>query len=425
MAKNFNSIIKEVLEKVTPTKHEVDFMKVSLKEIEKKIEKKIKLLKIDAEIFVGGSFAKDTMIKKNKYDADVFLRFNKKYKEEEIFLFTKRILEDFKDVSVIHGSRDYFQIKLKNNFLIELIPVIKIRKPEESKNITDLSYSHVKYIRKKIKQKKILDEIRIAKAFCHAGHCYGAESYINGFSGYSLELLVYYYGSFLNFIKSIVKINEKTIIDIEKKFKNKQMVLMDLNSSKLASPIIVIDPTYKQRNALAALSNETFLKFQKFCKEFLKKPGIEFFEEQKIDLEKLEKGAKKKKLEFVLIEAKTDKQEGDVAGTKLLKFYNHLEYEIKRFFDIKNKGFDYNEKKSARYFFVAKSKKENLIKGPSIKDKKNSLAFKKIHKKTFTNKSRIYAKEKINFSLRDFINNWKIKNSRKMKDMYIGGLKII
>ena len=61
---------------------------------------------------------------------------------------------------------------------------------------------------KKVRSKKILDEIKIAKAFCHANNCYGAESYINGFSGYGLELLVYYYGGFLRFIKAVSKMKD-------------------------------------------------------------------------------------------------------------------------------------------------------------------------------------------------------------------------
>ena len=425
MEKNLNSVLNEVLKSINPSKQEIDFVEASSKEFKEKIEKKIKSLRIDAEVFIGGSFAKNTMIKKNKYDVDVFLRFNKKYKEEEIILLTKRLLEDFKEVSTIHGSREYFQIKLKNDFFIELVPVIKIRKPDESKNITDLSYSHVRYIKKKIKQKKILDEIKITKAFCHASHCYGAESYINGFSGYSLELLVYYYGGFLKFIKAMIKIKEKTIIDLEKQFKNKQEILMDLNSSKLNSPIILIDPTYKQRNALAALSSETFLKFQKFCKNFLKNPDLKFFREQKIDLEKIFKDARKKGQEFILIEVKTEKQEGDVAGTKLFKFYKHLAYEINKFFDIKNQGFNYNEKKTARYFFVTKSKKEILINGPLAKDKKNSIAFKKAHKGNFIKNGKIYAKEKISFGIKKFIETWKIKNKKKIVDMSIENLRII
>ncbi|MBD3252791.1 hypothetical protein GF386_03610, partial [Candidatus Pacearchaeota archaeon] len=54
--------------------------------------------------------------------------------------------------------------------------------------MTDLSYFHVNHILKKIKKNKNLsDEIRLAKKFAYSQNCYGAESYIHGFSGYALE----------------------------------------------------------------------------------------------------------------------------------------------------------------------------------------------------------------------------------------------
>ena len=37
---------------------------------------KAKLKKANADIILGGSFAKDTLIKKNKYDIDFFIRFD-------------------------------------------------------------------------------------------------------------------------------------------------------------------------------------------------------------------------------------------------------------------------------------------------------------------------------------------------------------
>ena len=237
--------------------------------------------------------------------------------------------------------------------------------------------------------------------------------------------MVYHYESFLKFIRAVSKIKDKEVIDIEKHYRNKSVVLMDLNSSKLHSPIVLIDPTHKQRNALAALSEETFEKFRKECRKFLKNPSIKSFEVKKTDLEKIQKNAKKRKHEFILIEAKTEKQEGDVAGSKLIKFYKHLNYEIEKFFEIKNKGFNYNGKKAARYFFVAKKKKEILIAGPSVNDKKNISAFKKKHKNTFVKSKRIYAKEKVNFSIGNFIEGWKKKNKKKVREMSIRSLKII
>src|SRR6056297_87541 len=213
----------------------------------KKINKRIKKLGLNVEIYVGGSFAKKTLIKKRIYDTDIYFRFSQKYPDTSLTKLTKKILRWKKGLSTVHGSRDYFRVKINSWFQLEIIPVRKIDKIDEAKNITDLSYSHVKYINKKIKSQKILNEIKIAKAFCYASKTYGAESYIQGFSGYSLELLIYYYGSFVKFLKELSKKKkEKLIIDIEKKYKNKKRILLDINSSKLESPIILIDPTFKR-----------------------------------------------------------------------------------------------------------------------------------------------------------------------------------
>lgn len=422
-----NKIFKEVLEKIKPSKEELKFINSSLSDFLKKVNKKIKVKKLKAEIFIGGSFAKNTLIKKDHYDIDIFIRYDAKYKDNDLSGITEKILGDFKDILKIHGSRDYFVIKIKDDLFFEVVPVKKIKNQKEAVNITDLSYSHVKYIKNKIKSDKILDEIRIAKAFCYSNNCYGAESYINGFSGYALELLIYYYKSFEKFLKEMVKVNhsDKLVIDIEKYYKNKHQVMMDLNSAKLHSPVILIDPTYKQRNALAALSKETLENFKKEARVFLKKPSIKSFEIKKLDLASIKKSAEKKKNEFILIETKTDKQEGDIAGSKLLKFFRHLENEIKKFFDVKNKGFNYNKNQSARYFFVVKNKGEIIVEGPNREDKENVLNFKKKHKNIFTKSKKIYAKEKINFSLKKFIEMWKERNQRKIEEMSITGLEII
>jgi tRNA nucleotidyltransferase (CCA-adding enzyme) len=239
-------------------------------------------------------------------------------------------------------------------------------------------------------------------------------------------LLVYYYKGFMKFINAMSKVGkEKEIIDIERQFKNKKSALIDLNSSKLKSPIILIDPTFKQRNALAALSQETFEKFRKVCREFIKKQSIKFFEIKKINIEKLKEDSLKKGKEFILIEARTDKQEGDVAGSKLLKFYNYISKEISLFFILKNKGFNYNNQKSARYFFVAEKKKEIIHSGPFADDQENSRKFKQEHRDTYEKNKRLYARDKVNFNLREFLDKWKTKNAKIIKEMYIDDLKIL
>jgi len=416
-----DDILKQVLERVKPTKEELSEIKKTTNDFLGKFKKQLKKLKIKADVFIGGSDAKGTLIKKGIYDVDVFVRFDKRIKN--ISEVCERVLKSFvKKYTKIHGSRDYFKIDVKTHH-IELVPVIKIKNFKEAENITDLSYSHVKYVKRKMKG-KILDDIRLAKAFCYANNCYGAESYIQGFSGYALELLVYHYKGFLKFIRAMAKAKDKIVIDIEKTYKNKKMILMDLNASKLQSPIILIDPTFKQRNVAAALSDETFDKFKKSCKSFLKSPSIKEFEKKKTDLEKVKKNALKKKFEFILLEAKTDRQEGDIAGSKLLKFSKHLEKEIGKFFDVKNKGFNYNNRQSSRFFFVVKSKKELLIQGPNVKDLKNVKRFKKEHRHCFVKCKRVFSREKIIFTVNDFVKNWKVKNKNKIREMGMTGFSI-
>jgi len=114
MTKNINSILKEVLEKVEPTKEELKDIENLLENFKKKIQKNIKKQRINAEIFIGGSFAKSTVIRKDNYDIDIFIRFDKKYKN--ISDLTKKILKNVKNVSLIHGSRDYFKIKPLKTF---------------------------------------------------------------------------------------------------------------------------------------------------------------------------------------------------------------------------------------------------------------------------------------------------------------------
>jgi len=426
MNQKTNKILKEILEKINPDEEELNSIKKIVKEFKILAENKIKKNKINVEIFIGGSFAKDTMIKKGKYDVDVFLRFDSKYGEKEISKLAGKIISNLKKnwkVSTIHGSRDYFRIDVNPNFFIEVIPVIKVKNPKEARNITDLSYFHVNYIKKNLK-KSMIDDVKLAKAFCHANDCYGAESYINGFSGYALELLIYYYKTFENFLKRVEKIKDKEIIDIEKKYKNKLEISMNMNSAKMTSPIVLIDPTFKERNALAALSKETFEKFKEAAGKFLKNPSAEMFKDKKIEIEKVKKDAEKKNAEFILIEIKTDKQEGDIAGSKLLKFYRHFSDEAGKYYDISEKGFEYNNKKSARYFLVVKKKKEIIIPGPEQIDGKNILAFKKLHKDVFLKDKKYYAREKITKNIHEFVKIWKMKNAKKMKEMYITDFEI-
>mgnify|MGYP000052296100 CR=1 FL=1 len=77
--KKTDSVLKVALEKVRPEEENIKIIEEKLFEFLKKFRDKVKAAKISAEAFVGGSFAKGTVMKKDSYDVDIFIRFDKLY----------------------------------------------------------------------------------------------------------------------------------------------------------------------------------------------------------------------------------------------------------------------------------------------------------------------------------------------------------
>jgi tRNA nucleotidyltransferase (CCA-adding enzyme) len=414
----------KILDKMdfAPEKKELSELKKETANIVSKMREVVRKGKISAEVFVGGSYAKDTLIKKDKYDIDIFVRFD--WKQDNISDLLEKILKKvMKDkLTKIHGSRDYFRM-IKNGIYFEIVPVTKIKKPEEARNVTDLSYFHVNYVKKRT-SKKLAREIRIAKRFCKAQEVYGAESYIKGFSGYGLECLMIYYKSFEKMLKELSKAKERVIIDQEKIYKKKSDVLFELNESKLKSPVVLVDPTWKERNVLAALSKETFKKFQEAAKKFLKKPSEKFFEEKEINIEDLKKESKSKKAEFLHVKLKTERQKGDIAGSKLKKFGNFLTRELSKYFEILKKEFSYDDEKKGDLYLILRPKKESIKVGPPVKMKDHAKEFKKRNKNVFEKAGILHSRMKVDFSAKEFMKKFKKEEKIKTKDMSISEISL-
>ncbi|MFH1323805.1 MAG: CCA tRNA nucleotidyltransferase [Nanoarchaeota archaeon] len=382
-------ILQNVLDRIKPTEKEEKEVQDRIKFILNKINHNLK----DAKAILGGSGIKGTWLKPAN-DADIFVKFNyKKYKSRsaEISAILENTLKKKSmKVTKLHGSRDYFQI-IKQGFTFEIVPILDIKKAELAKNITDVSPLHADWVNKK--GKKIKDDIRLLKQFCKSVGIYGAESYINGFSGYICEILTIHYKGFINLVKNAAKWKDKTIIDTEKHWKGKN-ILMELNKSKILSPMIVIDPVQADRNAAAALSIEKFNNFREACKRFIRHPSEKFFEIKEISEEHLKKKAAKNTLILIDVEPKEGKK--DVVGCKLLKSFEYIKKIIEKHdFKVLNNGWDWN-KNALFYFIIKKEKLNNFIEreGPPLSNKIHVKNFKKFHSKTFVKNKKIYAKIK-------------------------------
>ena len=379
-------ILNEVLKEIQPDKAYENEIFARLDDIIKKINQGQKYIKA----ILGGSGAKGTWLK--TFDADIFVLFDyKKYKDKSdkiSGIFEKILNKKFKNIIKLHGSRDYFQIK-ENNFTFEIVPILKINKADQAKNITDVSPLHSNWVKK---HKKLVNEIKLTKQFAQANNVYGAESHIKGFSGYVCEILTVYYSSFLNLIKNSAKWSDKVVVDAEKYYRGKDVFKM-VNVSKLVSPLIVIDPVQKGRNAAAALSAEKFEAFKKASKEFSKNPSNRFF--LKKDLKSLFLGLKTKDKTLIIIEAVPLNGKIDVVGSKLMKIFEFLSQQFAKYdFKMIKSDWEWNKNSNSVFYFIFNKgplQKTVEVEGPPLEMKLHVDNFKKTHKKTFEKNKKIYA----------------------------------
>ena len=377
----YKKIFAKVFEEITPSPKE---RKIILKEVNtflSKLNSALKRLRIPAKAVLGGSYAKDTWLS-GDHDVDVFVCFDLKYRDENLSDMLQRALKSFK-FQRVHGSRDYFWV-FQKGIKYEIVPVLAIKKAQDAQNITDFSPRHVNWVNKNGKNLKA--DIRLVKKFCKAANCYGAESYIRGFSGHVVDILTIHYRGFLPLLKAARNWKPKTVLDCYNVYKSKALLI--LNKSKIEGPLVLIDPVQPGRNAAAALTLENYQKFVSAAKAFLRQPSNSFFVEKKVDFEKL-----KKKGVLTVVKVISLKGVEDVAGTKLLKAFEFVR-DVLSDFGIKQAGWSWDKKKTGFFWFVLKTprlQKTFVWEGPPLVIKQHVEKFKKKHKRTFVRKKKIYA----------------------------------
>jgi tRNA nucleotidyltransferase (CCA-adding enzyme) len=395
----YNDIFSQVLNDIKPEKKYVDGLMSEINRVVSWINIAIRSEDFVAECVKGGSIAKGTFLK-GDHDVDLFVRFSVEYPSKDISnklehilkLVSKKLNFKFKR---IHGSRDYFQFEV-DNLKFEVVPVLKIFNVSEAVNITDASPLHVGFVKKQIqKHPRLADEIRLTKQFCKSAKVYGAESYINGLSGHAIDLLICFYGSFINFASSTKYWQDKVIIDVENKLKDP---LKNISKSKRTGPMILVDPVDNSRNAAAALGKQKFEILKEISEKFLMNPSIEFFKMKKLDPKKIKEKYKKEWGLFFKIESVKEGSD-DVRGTKILKAIDFIEKNLKKEdFKIIDSGFDFEH----AYIIVSKQELDPHIihVGPPKKQRKACKEFIEKHsgrKKIFDKDHRLCIRLKRKF----------------------------
>lgn len=270
---------KEVLSKIKPTELEHEEFTKTANKLLNKVKRCAKKLDIICLPYIGGSFGKGTYLKGNS-DVDIFMRFDKSYDDSKLSIFLEAILVESKiKFKKQKGSRDYFSGSFGpkvSRIEFELVPNRFVSKKSEAVNSTDLSPLHVEYLKLREKENESLsDEIRLAKQFFKVKGLYGAESYINGFSGHVIDILIMVYGSLEKLLEVGKTWEESTFLDINSNYNSFEEAVSVLGDDKNSS-LVIIDPIIPDRNAARAISSENYARFLLVCNRISKLSSLDF-----------------------------------------------------------------------------------------------------------------------------------------------------
>ena len=388
-------ILKNVLERISPTKAEIDAEKRFAEESMNKLGNHVP---DGAHVMLMGSVAKGTFLRGNM-DVDIFILLPKTVRQDEFEGIAKRAaVGAFPDARLVirYSQHPYVSIYAKfeeEERKLDIVPAYEIKTASERVTAVDRTTLHVKYIYKNLKRSAIPD-VRLLKKFLRAAGAYGAEIRVEGFSGYLCELLIIKYGNFMRFLREAAKWKTPAhggsgksilIIDLAKHY---PLELYPRLIEKFKdSRMIVIDPTDKNRNVAAIVSRESIRRISLAARAFIKAPTEKSFfrTEDEIITEKMNSLNKRSGKTYAIVFPAPRVTE-DVLWGQLKRMAKDLvNYLEKNDFEASGIIADADEKEAKIYIGVKTETldKIRLMPGPPVKKEfaKNLDEFKKAHPK--------------------------------------------
>ncbi|AFH43135.1 CCA tRNA nucleotidyltransferase [Fervidicoccus fontis] len=372
-----SSIEVEILKKIKPTDEDRAKANAIFNIVKNKIIEGLKASNEKFEVLLEGSIAKDTWLRTSP-EMDVFIVFENELDKKDFESIVNKlasILNEYEPAKQ-YAEHPYLTIKV-DEYNVDIVPAIKYEKGKRTKTAVDRTPLHTLFILENTTP-ELRDEIRVAKKFARSIGVYGAETKIEGFSGYLIELLTIKYGGF----RELLNKASEWRIPIKISFSSSESIKRLLSKYENC-PMIVEDPTDSERNVAAAVSKRKIFEFSSASKLYLKKPTLYFFEEDNdekvistINFESLEPYYKN----VVIIEFEIRKEiSKDVIWGELKRMSKNA------FNILKNEGFDVvkcepwsDEKKEAYIACLLTSiflPSKNVSIGPPMFFKEHFFAF--------------------------------------------------
>ncbi len=350
--KKLRKVKNLALRMVKPTKYEIEEQKEVINGLKKSIEKiakkaGYKFLFIEAE---GSTGIKQTQLR-GASDIDIFVALSPNDYQNILRLPTKKMIKEklhkefeiivekwFKpaakdagctDIKITYAEHPYLSAKIRG-FDVDIVAGFWLEPQELLRHgpitAVDRTPHHTQFVHKNLSMEQ-RDEVRLLKAFLKACHVYGDKCAIgrSGFTGFSVELLIFFYKTFENTLINLKNLPQQPI-----DFFGRKKEELRKHPKFGRDFLIIIDPTDPNRNVAASIDKRAYLYVNHVSQKFLEEPSIDYFIEKPIEPLSLEEEEKYKGHLVVVEFENTKNMHYVILRDKLYKLASHVAFLLEK-----------------------------------------------------------------------------------------------
>ncbi len=270
---HLDRLLDPIRRELKPTAEEM----ARLESVERTIKTRLKkVVPTDVEIGLMGSAAKGTALRGNQ-ELDIFILMPKSWPLDDMqkkgLQWAKTAMRGLK-TELNYAQHPYLKVHM-DGIKVDLVPSYKLHNFEKLGSAVDRSQLHTVWVNARLHEQG-RDDVRLLKQFFKALGVYGAQTRVEGFSGYLCELLVIHYGGFAQALHAMKDWKMPVALDPAHHHPEAAVLKHFPNT-----PLVVIDPVDENRNVAAVVSRTSMSRAVLASRTFMQEPSRAFFFREK------------------------------------------------------------------------------------------------------------------------------------------------
>ncbi|HET6399352.1 MAG TPA: nucleotidyltransferase domain-containing protein, partial [Candidatus Thermoplasmatota archaeon] len=256
---------EQVLGEVTPTRKEEESLQADAKDLLRLADARLAQLEVPGRATLQGSAAKGTWLRGGG-DLDVFLLLQPDVPEARLDAIAGEVGQGLLEGAHRKYAQHPYLVGSFRGRAVDLVPAYDVGSAAERRSAVDRTPLHTRWVREHL-DARLAGDVRLAKRWLKGIGAYGADTATAGFSGYLVEVLLVWSGSFAAFLRYLAGGSRPRRLALGE----------DRLRDDTPAALRVVDPVDPERNCAAAVSEATLQLAAQAAAQYLQRPDRRYY----------------------------------------------------------------------------------------------------------------------------------------------------